>query len=432
MANIKKRLVNQQWPEGTKLSIYPKKKRGEEILININLPTGNINSLHNKAMTFDFIAPLLDLGNEKHTKETIAGKLDELKSTIDFSSSNGVFNINITTDKTHLLPTIALLNELLAFPTFPSKELEVSVRSSIASLEANRNDPSTVSLGSLRKNLYAYTKGHPKAYLSTDDKIAAMSKLTSNQIKALYKQHLSISDGYISIIGDVNPQEVSALLHDALKQFTNSVPYEKLVSRYHNKEGLIIQNETPDKANAQLYVVNVLNINKQHPDYLALMLANDIFGYDAFTSRIGARIRVKEGYSYSVGSGLQIPEKEEQGIFYAFAISAPENIEAVITAYKEEVNKVVDEGFTQEELNSAVQGYIKDRSRQWADDAAIAHVLIDSQKYNRDLDYYDETIEKIKALTVEELQAAFTQHIASKKMNIFSAGDFEKLKVSSK
>ena len=174
-----------------------------------------------------------------------------------------------------------------------------------------------------------------------------------------------------------------------------------------------------------MYAVNILAMNKQHPDYYALSIANQIFGDDPFTSRIGARIRVKEGFSYSVGSGLQLPETEDQGLYYTYAISAPENVVSVISAYQEEVENVVKNGFTQEELNSAIEGYIKNRSRQWADDEAIAAILIDSQKYDRDLAYYDEQIEIIKALTLEQVKSAFVKHIASKKINLFTAGDFK-------
>ncbi|WP_448246466.1 M16 family metallopeptidase [Thalassotalea agariperforans] len=427
VANIKQRLVTTTWPEGTKLSIYPKKRRGEEILIKINLPTGNVNSLTNAGTAFDYIAPMLDLGNKKYSKEVISGKLDELKSSIDFSTDAGTFHINIKTDKKHLADTLTLLNDLLAYPTFPETELAVLKRSSIASIESNRKDPGSVALNNLRKALYNYPAGHPNEALSADEKINAIKKLTSKTLKNIYQKHLSITDGYIAVIGDVNSDDISQQLHAALKQFNLDTNYQKIQSQYHNKQGLNISAETPDKANAQLFIVNVLSMNKSHPDYLALTIANQMFGSDPFTSRIGARIRVKEGFSYSVGSGLQISEDEQQGIFYAQAIAAPENMASVITAYQEEVQKVVDTGFTQQELDNAIEGFINKHARQWAEDGRIAGVLIDSQKYQHDLDYYEEQLNAVKNLTLSEVNQAFIKHIADKKINVFTAGDFAKL-----
>ncbi|MGJ8692581.1 MAG: M16 family metallopeptidase [Thalassotalea sp.] len=424
--NIKQRLVQTTWSNGTQLSVYPKKRRGEEIIINIHLPTGDLKSLNNTGTAFDFIAPLLDLGNKKHNKAEISAKLDQLKSSLYFASEPGAFDINIKTDKDNLTNTLTLLNDLLSYPTFPEKELAVLKRSSIATIEANRKDPGSVALAGLRNTLYNYPNGHPNESLATEQKIAAINAMTSAQLAKLYQQHFSLNHGFISVIGDVDPDKVSAQLQNHLSRFNKAVPYQPIKSAYHKLEGETHSYETPDKANAQLYIVNVLALSKDSPDYLPLTIANQIFGQDTFTSRIGARIRVKEGLSYSVGSGLQIPNKPkgEQGIFYAYAIAAPENINKAISAFKEEVNKVASEGFTQQELNDAIQAYIKNRARQWADDNTIANILIDAAQNQHTLDYYNEQLAKVKSLTLADINHVFKKYIADKKINIFKAGDF--------
>ena len=350
-----------------------------------------------------------------------------MKSSIGISSSAGQFNINIKTDKQNLTATIALLNDLLTLPTFPEKELEVLKRGAIAGLESNRNEPGSVALESFRKALYNYPTGHPKAYASTDEKIQKISAVNSQVLSTLYHNHFTLQHGYISVIGDVEPNNINNNLQQTFAKFTVATPYQKLITQLKEQQGLIISSNTPDKANAQLYIINPLMMNTNHPDYLALSIAMKIFGGDPFTSRLGARIRVKEGYSYSVGAGLQIPSDQEQGLFYASAIAAPENMENVITALKEETQLVVEQGFTEEELNNAVQGYIKSRSRSWAENNVIASVLIDISKYQRDLSFYDQQVNAVKALTLNDVQQAFKKHIASQKLNVFKAGDFEKV-----
>lgn len=425
--NIQKRLKNVTWSEGTQVHIYPKKLRGDEIIIKMNFPTGNLTSLNHQATAFDYIAPLLKLGNKKYSKAEISAKLNTLKSSIDFSSSVGVFNVNIKTDKQHINNTLTLLNELLTQANFDENELETIKRASIADLEAQRSEPGTIALNSFRKKLYDYPQGHPKAFLTIDQKITEINQLTSIKLQQLYQQHFTIEHGHIAVIGEVQAQPFSQQLHKIMSPFTTGLAYQKITTQLKQQQGITVSTETPDKANAQLYVINPLSMNTAHPDYIALSIAMNIFGGDPFTSRLGARIRVKEGYSYSVGAGLQIPEDQKQGLYYASAISAPENINAVIKALQEEMNKVANQGFTQDELNNAVQGFINDRARQWAENSVIANILIDSGKYQRDLNYYNQQIENVKALSLSDVKNAFVKHIASQKINVFKAGDFAKV-----
>ena len=426
--NIKKRLVNKTWAEGTKVNIYPKKLRGEEVIIKINLPTGNLTSLNHQGTNFSFIGDMLLLGNEKYSKEEISSTLDSLKSSLYISSELGNFNINIKTDKQNLTATITLLTELLTSPTFPNSELDILKRGLIANLEAERSEPRNVALNSFRKALYDYPKGHPKAYLTIDEKIAEINKITTADIQELYQSHFSINNGYISVIGDVDSEAINNQLYQALKAFTTELAYQKITTQLKPQQGVNISSETPDKANAQLYIINPLPLNKEHPDYLALAIAMDIFGGDPFSSRLGKRIRVKEGYSYSVGAGLQLPEQDKQGLYYATAIAAPENIENVIKAYKEEMSKVIEQGFTEEELANSTQGFIKNQRRLWADNNTIASVLMNKDKYQRDLSYYQERLATVEKLTLVEVKQAFIKHIASQEINIFKAGDFAKIK----
>ncbi|NMP17276.1 pitrilysin family protein [Thalassotalea sp. Y01] len=428
VTNIKQRLQTMEWQEGTKVNVYPKQLRGEEVIITMHLPSGTAQTLANQSQAIGFVGALIKLGNSNYSKEQIATKLDELKSSISIGTGAGSTNINIKTDKTNLQQTVTFLGELLAAPTFPDKELEVIRRSSIAGIEAQRNDPQAIASNSFRKTLYNYPKGHPKAYMELDEQIAKFKEVNSAQLKALYKSHFNINNGHITVVGDVDAEQISAELHQVLAPYTNDTPYEHMATDLKDIEGAEVKTETPDKANAQLYIINPVQMNVKDEDYIALSIANSIFGGDPFTSRIGARIRVKEGYSYSVGAGLQANMLDQTGIFYAVAISAPENMEAVIAAFNEEVQKVVADGFTDEELERAVKGFISNRTRSWASDAAIAGVINNASKAKVDLAFYDEQIAQVNALSKEDVQQAFIKYIGKLDYNVFTAGDFAKVK----
>lgn len=427
VANIKGRLTTEQWPQGTKLNVYPKKLRADQVVITMHFPSGTADSLANNATAIGMIGSMIKLGNKNYSKEQISTKLDELKSSIGIGTTAGSTSISVSTDKPNMDATIEFLGELLASPTFPKKELDVIKRSSISNIESQRNDPQAIASNSFRKALYNYPKGHPKAYVELDDRIANINGVTSQQLAALYHSTFDIKNGHITVVGDVDGEKISAQLEAVLGRYVNDAPYEYMPINLKDLQGAMVSTETPDKANAQLYIINPIKMNPKHEDYIALSIANSIFGGDPFTSRIGARIRVKEGYSYSVGAGMQANMLDEQGLFYAIAIAAPENMDPVIAAYKEEIAKVIESGFTEEELDRAVQGFISNRTRSWASDSAIAGVINNASNTKTDLAFYDEQIAQVQELSTDDIKAAFLKHVAHLDINIFKAGDFAKV-----
>ncbi|WP_111976974.1 M16 family metallopeptidase [Algibacillus agarilyticus] len=425
VANITARLRQQTWAQGTELMVYPKKLRGEEIHLQMVFPTGSPKTLAGHVSAFSFLGSQVLSGNTQYTKAQIADKLDALKSNVSISSRLGEIYVGITTDKAHLQAVVKFVGELLSNPTFPAGELENAKRASISALEQQRNDPNAQALQLYREAMNAYPIGHPKAVQTIDEKIAGIQALTSADLAALYKAHITINQGYIAVVGDVNASALSVQLQEAIGHLTTPVEYQYMPAQLHDKQGLVLSKQTPDKSNANLYIINRLDINPKHPDYMALNIANSIFGQDTFSSRIGKRIRVEEGYSYSVRSGLSTSELDEHGVFWAMAIAAPENMPNVIQAYKEEVAKVVQNGFTQKELDLAIEGFVNSRKRAWAEDAAIPNVLIDSKRINKSLATYDAEIQAVQALTLTDIHNAFKQYIANKDINVFQAGDFK-------
>jgi zinc protease len=188
--------------------------------------------------------------------------------------------------------------------------------------------------------------------------------------------------------------------------------------------------ETPDKPNAFFVSAYNFEFRDDHPDYPALVLGNYMLGGGFLNSRLATRIRQKEGLSYGVGSQFNTGALDPVGSFFAYAIYAPENVEKLEAAFKEEINKVVTEGFTAEEVAAARSGWSQSRTVGRAQDSGLAGTLNHYLFIDRDL-LWDESIEKkVMELTPEQINAAMKKHISLDKMNIIKAGDFAKMKAS--
>ena len=108
------------------------------------------------------------------------------------------------------------------------------------------------------------------------------------------------------------------------------VPYERVPLEYRDIPPDQIAIRTPDKENAVFFARQNVDMLDEDADFPALYLANYILGGGAgFDSRLGARIRQKDGLSYGVGSEFEVGSLDRAGAYSAYAIAAPANMAKV-------------------------------------------------------------------------------------------------------
>lgn len=182
--------------------------------------------------------------------------------------------------------------------------------------------------------------------------------------------------------------------------------------------------ETPDRENAATYAGHNLRIRDDDPDYPALELANFMIGGGFLNSRLAERLRQEEGFSYSVGSSLQVGSLDESGEFRVYAIHAPQNREKVLEAIREELRKVVEEGFTAEELEAARDGYLRQQQTTRNNDRALVGTIGNKLYLDRTFGWDARLEREIGELTLEELNRVAAEYIDPDALTVVQAGDF--------
>ena len=185
---------------------------------------------------------------------------------------------------------------------------------------------------------------------------------------------------------------------------------------------------TPDKAGAAFGAMLALPMSDEHPDYPAMLMANQMLGGGFISSRLANRLRQQDGLSYGAGSNFRAGSFDPVGTFVAYAICAPENLPKVEQGFKEELQKAIDEGFTAEELADAKKAVLENNVLDRAKDARLAGTLQSNIDLERTMQWQKNLEQKIRDLTVEEVNAAFKKHIVPEKISIVKAGDESKIK----
>ena len=230
--------------------------------------------------------------------------------------------------------------------------------------------------------------------------------------------------------GDFDPVAAKAQLKALFGDWRSAKPHAPVRTHYNGIAARAARLETPDKANAVVLARANLSLNDNDPEYPALLVANNVFGGGSLSSRLGDRLRQKDGLSYNVGSSIvadSAPDgRDDDGQIVIQAIAAPENVTRLDAALREELARFVRDGITAEELKTSVNSLLTQRRQNRANDGSIAGLLARNLYMGRTMAWAADFESKLEALTVDDVNAAIRKHIKPETLSLFAAGDFAK------
>jgi zinc protease len=426
-AAIEARTTRTTIPPGIKVVLVPKKTRGETVQVVMSFHFGDVKSLQGRGNDADFAGQMLMRGTTKHTRQQIHDESDRLKAQIGvFGGATGA-QTSIEVTRANLAPALALAVEILREPSFPPSEFEVLRQETLAGLEDQKSDPQQKASVRLEKYLSPWPKSDPRYVESPDESIELTKAVALDAAKKTYGDFYGASVSEIAVVGDFDKTEVLAQLTKLFAGWKSPTPYARLVDEYKDLPAINEMIEAPDKESAVFLAGLRMPIKDDNPDYPALVLGNFMTGGGFLNSRLATRIRVKDGLSYGVSSFFNASPLDVSGRFGAFAIYAPQNSAKLVAAFNEEIAKILDKGFTDEEIAEAKKGWLQSRKVSRANDRELARTLAGREYLGRTLSW-DESLEsRVSALTNEQILAAMKKFIDPTKISMVQSGDFKKV-----
>jgi len=404
---------------GLQLTLLPKKNRGETVSVAMQLHWGDEKSLFGKQTVSALTAEMLLRGNAQYTREQLADQMARLKMSGD--------PYHFETTRANLTPALRLAAQILRQPSFPEKEFEQLRSEILVGLESSRNDPRTLAEQAVAEHFDHYPAGDWRAAQTIDRQIAEVKATTLEQVRAFYRDFYGASHGEIAIVGDFDAAEAAKVLEESLAGWASAAPYAPVKRTNADIAPMHKRLDAPDKENG-FYTAHLdLDLGDGDDDYPALTLANYIFGGGAgLDSRLMDRIRKKDGLSYGGESSLDAGLIDRAGSFSISAIAAPQNLNKLDAAISQELQRVLKNGFTAEEVARAKSGMLQQRAQTRAHDGAVAYGWITYLYLGRTFAWSKAYEDKIKALTPEQVTAAFRKAIDPSKLTVVIAGDAKK------
>jgi zinc protease len=428
-ANIESRTTRISLPSGLKIVLLPKKTRGGTVIANLNLHFGDEKSLAGKSTAADMAGSMLLRGTQKHTRQDLQDEFDKIKAQVSVGGSVTGASARINTLRDGLAPALRLVAEVLRQPSFPETEFEQIRQSSIADIEASRSEPDSIVGTAMGRHLSPYPATDPRYVPTIDESIDRLKKVKLADAKAFYVGFYGASNAELSVVGDFDPQEIRKLAEELFASWKSPKPYAVVKREWKKLDAVNETFEAPDKTNATLYAVTAVPMDQQDPDYPLVYMANQLIGHDE-QSRLWKRIREKEGLSYGVYSYFSAGAQEKRGTFTATAIANPQNVPKVEIALKEELARVLKDGFDPAEVAAGKSALMQERQLQRARDSSLAGLLASQAELGRTMQREIDLEKRITDATPEQISASFRKWVDPATLSYFKAGDFKKAGVT--
>ena len=427
--------------DGIHVAMIPKKNRGETVAFSMTLHYGNEESLKGMNTAAGLLPMLMMSGTKQMDRQALQEKMAALGVQISTgggggrgrrggggggSGSAGQLSLSVTGKRESLVAGIELLGEILRSPAFGSDEFEQMKLRSVARMTEMLNDPTALAGNQLARSLSLYSKGDARYVPTTVESIEDAKNVSLDQVVDIYNKQLSAATVEIGIVGDFEPEKVAPAIEKILNNWKSDTNFKSIERTAKtdvsgSKENIV----TPDKANAVFLAGLSFTLSDESPSSIPLQIGNFILGGGTLSSRLGDRIRQKEGLSYGVSSSITLPSRGSDARFTINAITNPANIDKVEVAALEELRRFIKDGPTELEMTDSKKAFLELRKISRSADQAIADQLSSNLNLGRTFVFSAEQETQIANLKAEDVREAFQRFIDPNKLVVIRAGDFK-------
>ncbi len=380
--------------------------------ISFNLTLDNLPYLEaDKKGVSDMTSALMGSGTDKISKDAFNEEIDFLGANIDFSANGASANC-----LSKFGPRVLeLMVEGALHPKFTQTEFDKEKAKIIEGLKSEEKSVSSVSA---RVN-EALTFGinHPAGEFLTEK---SLNTVTLDDVVKNYKTYFVPTNAYLIVVGDVKFKQTKAVVE---KLFENWKPTQLPTQTYPNPKNLTQSEinfiDMPNAVQSEVAAINLVDLKMTDPDYFAAIIANQILGGD-FNSYINMNLREVHGWTYGARSAIGA-DKYITKFKVSTQVRNAVTDSTVVEIFKE-LKRIRTEKVADEMLQNVKAGYVGRFVMQIEKPQTIASYALRIQTQQLPLDFYENYIKNINAVTAEDVLRVANKYFLDQNMRMIIVG----------
>ena len=311
--------------------------------------------------------------------------------------------ISLSTLNKYLPQLLPVLQEMITDSIFPEEELNIYKQNTKQRLSVSLQKSDFVA--SRLIDAYVYGENHPYgAYTNAED----IDALETPIIKKHFAEYYLHGSCVIFVSGKV-PADLQKQLNDNFGKHPIGKPtfnVSAISSNAVDEKKYRVQND-PNGVQGAIRIARPFP-NRHHPDFMKVMVLNTLFG-GFFGSRLMSNIREEKGYTYGIHSYVQ--NHLQQSAWLISTEAGKDVCEATITEVYKEMRSLQESLVDDNEL-SLVRNYLMgtilgDLDGPFQIMGRWKNLILN----NLDGSYFYDSINTIKTISAEELQALAKKYL---------------------
>jgi zinc protease len=287
-------------------------------------------------------------------------------------------------------------------------------------IRQDQDNPAVRAVESLLELLYP--GGHPYGR-RTKGTVEIVEALTRERLVSLHRERFAPSELTAVIVGDVEVRRATDVASRAFGDWRvpepRPVPLPPVTPPVRRQRHVITM---MNKAQADI-AYGFLTTRRSDPAHYAFWLMNNVLGQYSMGGRLGNSIRERQGMAYYAFSSYDASVIE--GPLIVRAGVSPANVDRAISSIDEEIDRLVRDGVTAQELKESQQYLIGSMPRALETNAAIASFLQTAEFFALGLDYDLRLPDLLRAVTLTEVHDAARRVLDPARATVVVAGPYE-------
>ena len=371
-----------------------------------------------KAGYISMVGDLMAAGTKNMTKA-------EIDAAVDYIGANfnvGAGNISGSCLSKHKMKLLDIMADVLYNPSFDKSELEKIKTQTLAGISSGKSNPGAM-MANLRRTVY-YGEDHPFGEITSEKTV---EKITVEDIKTYYDKYFIPNNAYLTFVGDINLEEARSIAEKYFgiwkKGNVISHSYEK-PSRPDKAKVSIMHQE--GAVQSTISVGYPLDFKPGNKDAIKASVMNAILGNNGLKSYLNQNLREDKGYTYGAGSGLS--SSKVIGNFGASSSVRTEVTDSAINEILFELRRIRNERVDPKMLNLVKNSMTGGFARSLQSPSTIGGFALNIARYGLDEDYYEKYLERLNAVSAEDVMEMAKKYIHPEQVNILVVGDKAKIK----
>ncbi|MCA9733668.1 MAG: insulinase family protein [Deferribacteres bacterium] len=389
-----------------------------KVTVRLMIQAGNVNESENQVWLADLTGNLLKEGTTSRNAEQIAQEAASMGGSVDISTGLDQSTVNGDVLSEFAPDIIALIGDIVRNPLFPESELARLKRDMVRNLSIQKSQPQAVANEKFAEVLYG---DHPYGRIFPTEEM--VNGYTVDEIKQFYAENISAARSHLYVSGKFNTDQVKKAIKNAFNSWPKGKEAEMLPAKPRSERAVYLIDRVDAKQSTIRMGLPV--IDPSDPDYIKLQVTNSLLG-GSLASRITSNIREDKGYTYSPRSS--VTSRFRNAYWVQSADVTTDVTGASLREIMKEINLLQAEPPANDELKG-IENYmagifvLRNSSR-----GGIISQLNYVDLHDLDEAYLKEYVDRVHAVTPEDVKNMTQKYIDDDKMIIVVAGDVKTIR----